>query len=65
MPAVYFNYGIGGMIVDIYPDRMTILQFLIQLCAIIGGAYMIASILDGLCNRLCAGGRTKEWELIN
>ncbi len=54
MPAVYFNYGVGGMIVDIYPNRITFLQFLIELCAIIGGAYMIASILDGLLNRLFA-----------
>ncbi len=28
MPAVYFNYAIGGMIVDIFYDRMTFLQYL-------------------------------------
>lgn len=63
MPAVYFNYGIGGMVVDIYPDRITLLQFLIELCAIIGGAYMIASILDGVLTRLF--GSSQQYELLS
>lgn len=63
MPAVYFNYGVGGMIVDIYPDRITFLQFMIELCAIIGGAYMIASILDGVLNRVFKP--TNQYELIS
>lgn len=63
MPAVYFNYGVGGMIVDIYPNRITFLQFLIELCAIIGGAYMIASILDGVLNRVFKPGN--QYELIS
>lgn len=52
MPAVYFNYAIGGMVVDIYPKRMSLLQFIIQLCAIVGGAYTIASLLDSFFNRI-------------
>lgn len=64
MPAVYFNYGIGGMIVDIYPDRISFLHFIIELCAIIGGAYMIASILDGVLNRVFKG-KGQEYELVS
>lgn len=63
MPAVFFNYGVGGMIVDIYPNRMSLLQFMIELCAIIGGAYMLASILDGLLNR--AFGDPHKYELVS
>ena len=63
MPAVYFNYAIGGMIVDIYPNRMSFLQFLIQLCAIVGGAYTIASILDSFLNRMIKP--KNEYTMIN
>ena len=49
---MYFNYAIGGMVVDIYPKRMSLLQFIIQLCAIVGGAYTIASLLDSFFNRI-------------
>lgn len=63
MPSVYFNYAIGGMVVDIYPDRMSFLQFIIQLCAIIGGAYTIASLLDSFLNRIIKPKH--EYSMIN
>jgi hypothetical protein len=63
MPAVYFNYAIGGMVVDIYPNRMSFLQFIIQLCAIIGGAYTIASLLDSFLNKLIKPRH--EYQMIN
>lgn len=46
MPGVYFNYHIGGIIIDIYSNRESFLQFTIQLCAIIGGAYCLCMLLS-------------------
>jgi competence protein ComGF len=63
MPGVYFNYHIGGMVVDFYHSRFTLLQFLISLCAIIGGAYTICMILYNFTNKIFVNN--EGYELIH
>ena len=46
MPSLYFNYQIGGLLVEVKPNTDSLSIFLIKLCAIIGGTYTIASFLD-------------------
>lgn len=46
MPSLYFNYHIGGLQVNIYPSQFRIAGFLIQMFAIIGGIYSLASFFD-------------------
>mgnify|MGYP003688001343 CR=1 FL=1 len=52
MPVLYFNYHIGGLTVFVTPKTDSFLEFLIGLCAIVGGTYTIASLLDTVLNRL-------------
>lgn len=44
MPAVYFNYHIGGTKVSYETKRYAFSFFLINICAVIGGIYSIAQI---------------------
>jgi hypothetical protein len=46
MPSLYFNYHIGGLVVEVRPESDRLSTFLIKLCAIIGGTYTLASFLD-------------------
>lgn len=45
MPALYFNYHIGGLAVNVLPEKDGIALFLIRLCAIIGGLYTLANFI--------------------
>jgi len=45
MPVVWFNYYIGGLAVNVLPEKDGISVFLIRLCAIIGGIYTLANFI--------------------
>ena len=64
MAGVYFNYHIGGMVVDYYHERVSFLQFIISLCAIIGGAYSICMILSNMFNKIFSDNN-RSYELIH
>ena len=52
MPALFFNYHIGGLTVVVSPEGDSFASFLIKLCAIIGGTYTIASFFDTALDHL-------------
>ena len=43
MPVVWFNFHIGGLAVNVLPEKDGIAVFLIRLCAVIGGLYTLAN----------------------
>lgn len=45
MPALYFNYHIGGTRVTIYNKSGGFFNFLLNMCAVIGGIYALAHFL--------------------
>lgn len=46
MPSLYFNYHIGGIKVSYEPKRNAFFGFMLNLCAVIGGVYALASFLN-------------------
>ena len=62
MPSLYFNYHIGGMKVFITPFRFRFSSFLLQMFAILGGIYTIASFVDHMVHQ--AIGSKNEYNLI-
>ena len=52
MPAVFFNYHIGGLSVSVTPESNGLFAFLVTLCAIVGGTYTLASFLDTILHRI-------------
>ena len=62
MPALYFNYHIGGIKVSYEPKRNAFFGFLLNLCAVIGGIYALASFLN---NTLQIFVSSSGYELIN
>jgi hypothetical protein len=45
MPALYFNYHIGGTRITIYPKRSVFSAFILNMCAVIGGIYALAHFM--------------------
>lgn len=45
MPVVYFNYHIGGTTVVIANNQNTFINFLLNMCAVIGGIYALGQFL--------------------
>ena len=63
MPVVWFNYHIGGLAVNVLPDKDGIIMFLIRLCAIIGGVYTLCNFLANWL--IMWGTNNKGYELVN
>jgi hypothetical protein len=62
MPVVWFNYHIGGLTVNVIPEKDGIAVFLIRLCAIVGGVYTLANFV---ANWLLAMFRKSGYQLVN
>ncbi len=62
MPVVWFNYHIGGLAVNVMPEKDGIAVFLIRLCAIVGGVYTLANFV---ANWLLAMFRKNGYQLVN
>ena len=45
MPALYFNYHIGGTRVTVYNQRGRFTTIILNVCAVIGGIYALAHFL--------------------
>lgn len=45
MPVVWFNFHIGGLSVNVLPEKDGIAVFLIRLCAVVGGLYTLANFV--------------------
>ena len=46
MVGLFFNYDISPMIIEYVQYSRTLSSFLTQVCAIVGGIYTVAGILD-------------------
>jgi len=51
MPSLYFNYHIGGLQVYIFPRSHVLSTFVLNLFAIIGGIYTLASFIDHMIHQ--------------
>lgn len=45
MSVLYFKYHIGGTRVTVASDRGQLVSFLLNVCAVVGGIYALASFL--------------------
>lgn len=61
MPVVWFNYHIGGLSVNVLPDKDGLIVFVIRLCAIIGGVYALANFF---ANWMLTMFKKNDYELI-
>jgi hypothetical protein len=51
VPAVYFRYDMSPVTVKFTQYNKSFLHFIVQLCAIIGGVFTVASITDSLVHK--------------
>ncbi|KAL5109727.1 Endoplasmic reticulum-Golgi intermediate compartment protein 3 [Taenia crassiceps] len=51
IPGVFFNYQISPLLVKLARERKSFLHFLTNTCAIVGGVYTVASLLDAFVYR--------------
>lgn len=61
MPSLYFNYHIGGIKVTYEPKNSAFFTYLLNLCAVIGGIYALASFAN---NTLQTFFKPSGYELI-
>lgn len=47
MPGIFFNYELSPLMVKISETSNSIGHFLTSVCAIVGGIYVVASLIDG------------------
>ncbi|KAL7064344.1 hypothetical protein AAHC03_05822 [Spirometra sp. Aus1] len=60
VPGVFFNYEISPLLVKLTEERKSFLHFLTNTCAIIGGVFTVASLLDAFIYRsLCLFEKVK------
>ena len=57
LPGVFFFYELSPIMVQISERRMGLLHFLTQLCAILGGVFTVAGMVDRLVY-----SSLKQWE---
>lgn len=48
MPGVFFNFEISPMKIRITEYRKPLSHFLTDICAVVGGVFTVAGIIDGL-----------------
>ena len=48
LPGLFFMYDLSPMMVIIREERKSFLHFIVNLCAIVGGIYTVASLLDSM-----------------
>ncbi|KRX08122.1 hypothetical protein PPERSA_01667 [Pseudocohnilembus persalinus] len=51
LPAVYFRYDLSPVTVRFKLVRESFFHFLVQICAIIGGVFTVAGIIDGMVHK--------------
>ncbi|VDL18420.1 unnamed protein product [Hymenolepis diminuta] len=51
IPGVFFNYQISPLLVKLTKERRSFLNFLTNTCAIVGGVYTVAGLLDAFVYR--------------
>jgi len=56
LPGVFFNYELSPLRVRVENARRSFGHFLTNLCAIVGGVYTVAGLVDGLLYRAAGAG---------
>lgn len=51
MPSIYFRYDFSPVTVRYNETKESLFRFLVQICAIVGGVFTIAGIIDALLHR--------------
>ena len=51
VPGVYFFYDFFPVMIQVVEERPGFAKFLVSVCAIVGGIFAVASILDGIIFR--------------
>jgi len=51
VPAVYFRYDLSPVTVKFSLKKESFFHFLVQICAIIGGIFTVAGIIDSLIHK--------------
>eukprot|EP01017_Pseudomicrothorax_dubius_P000503 TRINITY_DN0_c1974_g1_i2.p1 TRINITY_DN0_c1974_g1~~TRINITY_DN0_c1974_g1_i2.p1 ORF type:complete len:107 (-),score=29.17 TRINITY_DN0_c1974_g1_i2:55-375(-) len=54
LPAVYFRYDMSPITVKFAQKRESFFHFLVQICAIIGGIFTVAGIIDSIIHKSVA-----------
>ena len=52
LPSVVFHYDLSPLQILIREEKETYFRFLVNLCAIVGGVFTVASMIDGVLHRL-------------
>lgn len=47
----FFRYDLSPIVVSFYQKKEPFFHFLVQLCAIIGGVFTVAGIIDGIFHK--------------
>lgn len=63
LPVLYFQYQIGGIALEVRRDDEHWWTFLIDLCAVVGGTYAVATFINNVLDRVFGSSR-KGYELI-
>lgn len=59
LPGVFFVYGLSPFMVRVTEQSMSFLQFLTGVCAIVGGVFTVAGIVDSCLHASGVGGRKR------
>lgn len=51
LPALFFRYDLSPVTVRFTQYRENFLHFLVQICAIVGGVFTVAGIIDGMIHK--------------
>jgi hypothetical protein len=51
LPALYFRYDLSPVTVKFTKAKESFLHFVVQICAIIGGIFTIAGIIDSILHK--------------
>jgi len=51
LPALYFRYDLSPVTVKYTLKKETLFRFLVQICAIIGGIFTVAGIIDAIVHK--------------
>lgn len=51
MPAIFFRYDLSPVTVRVSQFKANFFHFMVQICAIIGGVFTVAGILDSIVHK--------------
>lgn len=52
LPAVYFHYELSPIMAKVIESRKSYTSFLTSLCAVVGGVFTVAGMVDSMLHRI-------------